>query len=129
MSQTKPLFTFLLLGGLALSACAPEPAGSDSAPEANCNKRYEAACDGTCVSLSDIYHCGSCDNQCSPYQRCVEGACSPSCSQGQLVCRDNTQQTICVDPAVDVNHCGACDNACASDQACMDGACVSTTSG
>jgi VCBS repeat protein/stigma-specific protein Stig1 len=79
-----------------------------------------AVCSDLCVNLdSDPDHCGSCDNECSSGEPCIDGVCGEPCPSGTERCGD-----ACVDLATDPDHCGDCAFACAADLACSEGSCV-----
>lgn len=72
-----------------------------------------------CVNLaSDSANCGMCNNICPAGQRCSNGTCTVSCSQGTTDCTGT-----CRDLQSDNLHCGACDRACADGQVCSMGTC------
>jgi hypothetical protein len=75
------------------------------------------ACDGGCVSLSDIRSCGSCGNDCTrlPFASatglaCVAGHCSYACAAGHADCADSGAG--CPTDLHQPSNCGACGVIC-----------------
>jgi hypothetical protein len=79
-------------------------------------------CGGTCVSiLSELDHCGACDNKCvGATAACVGGSCICQ-GEGMDYCAAG-----CQDVSSDVNNCGTCGKVCDPNQfnACVGGRCV-----
>jgi hypothetical protein len=93
-------------------------------------------CDGTADEtfnlMTDVAHCGACNQPCPIGQRCCDGACfnvrsdethcgmcGMACGAGQQCCAG-----ACVDPQVDSAHCGPSCVQCGAGQACCAGACA-----
>ncbi len=76
-------------------------------------------CQGQCVALNDIHHCGMCDNACSKNQVCKFTEEGFECRDEVLTAKDCMKnQSFCNQQCIDkINdqHCGACDNDCTQD--------------
>ena len=67
-----------------------------------------AECGGNCIDLSANHsHCGSCGNECEPFEACSGGACVLECPPGEIVC-----EGACVDISSDIMNCGGCGVVC-----------------
>jgi hypothetical protein len=74
-------------------------------------------CGDECVDLlTDVEHCGECDNLCPVGGDCVEGDCV--CPDGEEDCGG-----VCTDTQITYEHCGECDHSCVNNQICVEGAC------
>jgi hypothetical protein len=84
-------------------------------------------CGTQCVDTNgDLFHCGSCPNECTNNQRCVSGACvanSTDCPTGLTACGADKGRSSCFNLQTDATHCGACGTVCAPDQLCIAGKC------
>lgn len=75
-------------------------------------------CEGECVDLStNPDHCGSCEGECAPGERCESGNCL--CPSGTEVCGET-----CRDTTRDPLHCGQCDQRCEAEERCEGSLCV-----
>ena len=73
-------------------------------------------CDGACVNTqTDVSHCGTCGNQCSEEQACLNATCG--CGAGLTICGDT-----CVRLGTR-NNCGACGDRCEPGTLCEAGHC------
>lgn len=77
-----------------------------------------AWCGGSCRALlTDVNHCGGCDNACGDNGECAGGGCACTEASGMDYC----DGAGCVDFTSDEQHCGGCDSAC--DGMCRAGSC------
>jgi hypothetical protein len=83
----------------------------------------------TCLEiLNSDMHCGSCENVCGAYEKCIDGVCRPSAVEYDPCWCGTTNCGIggnieCRDLANDVENCGGCGIACGSESECVDGIC------
>lgn len=87
---------------------------------------------GVCTTNldKDPLHCGSCDNECPPWNSdingsffCTQGRCQLICDVGTNDCNgfvdDGCESNLRIDP----NNCGACGVQCAAGDPCFEGQC------
>jgi len=92
-------------------------------------------CEGWCVSLSSVEHCGACGVRCpsdtaNASPACVMGACRFRCAPSHQDCDGVAENGCESERASDPAHCGRCRNACTADGGearCMGGACTTLT--
>lgn len=109
--------------------------GNRCAPGCNPNQRCPeglVCCQGACLdTLSDVTHCGACDNTCSGGQgvyACVSGQCTVSRCNAPFADCDGSGQNGCeVNLVTSAAHCGGCNMPCATrlgtQVACVGGTC------
>ncbi len=113
--------------GKCANACPP----SATCEAGNCKCATGKLCTGKCVDTQvDAKNCGQCGNDCAGGDggssggtwSCVAGACSLSCTGGQIACNG-----ACFDPQATDTHCGTCNNDCTTTSAsCCTGSCANT---
>ncbi len=131
--------------GAPTNDAAPTIDGACTSPTTKCTSDAGAVCVNT---QSDLNHCGSCTNACTPGDagslapgpnnpdagiaydsgigwmlgspECEAGACNVTCASGFSDCNG-----ICFDTQNFHDHCGTCATACTSSQWCNAGNCCS----
>jgi hypothetical protein len=107
------------------SGGGPSTGGSGGAPP-TCSNGLQPCTDPdtgvtTCLDLiSNVDHCGTCDNACGAGNHCSQGIC---CAPQEEACADGGGEE-CFDLSQSNDHCGTCLHACAENEACADGACT-----
>ena len=93
-------------------------AGTCPAGFADCNGEPGDGCE---ADLTDVAHCGSCENRCASNGRanteptCEAGACGPHVCRTDFADCDGVELTGCeVDLRDDATNCGACARSCLS---------------
>lgn len=114
--------------------CIDEGAGYECAVP--CSRFGKTQCNvfgsKQCVDLlSDIYHCGGCNNACpnpgpNQVRSCNKGLCELECAPGFADCNGSAADGCEVNLKTHAGNCGACGNACdvAGGQPCVEGKCL-----
>jgi len=85
-------------GACAIESCYPGWADCDGAVANGCEQD---------ITVPD--HCGSCQNQCTPDQKCADGACVASCPALTSDCSGT-----CADLGSSPGHCNVCTTTCSA---------------
>lgn len=122
----------LLLSGLlvCLGACeVKQDLGHNQSP-VTC-QQSEVDCSGTCTTLADDSHCGSCDTSCAQGQHCGNGSCFSCAASAPNYCPYPNGGGSCSDLVTDNLNCGWCGHACdeLAGQTCSNGTCTTTATG
>lgn len=119
------------------STDAATDASTDAASDAGTDAGDDASADGGCVAdlTSDVSHCGSCSNACTPsyiylyhdVAACVASQCTYVCAPSWADC--NGTQIPFLDHcetylATDTKNCGACGKKCKGSETCVAGVCT-----
>lgn len=129
--------------GTCGNACAPgqqclspvDVYGNPLSPRCVCGPG-ETLCGGACVNLlTDLRHCGACENECRRYKDTIDdtvvpvcryGSCSIECRLGFADCNGDVGDGCEAHLTTDQQNCGACGNACNAliGQPCIGGQCA-----
>ncbi|MFA5625452.1 MAG: hypothetical protein WC966_10440 [Bradymonadales bacterium] len=73
----------------------------------DCNQDLRDGCEQNL--WYDNENCGACNNVCSIATTCIDGKCTPGCSEGETVCDYSELERVCVDlSATNMSSCGVC---------------------
>ena len=118
-------------GGTSSSSGSTLDAGTDGGGQDPCAADDQIRCAGSdaCIDpMTDVAHCGTCDNACAEGALCVLGSCETTCASPLVRC--GQAPGVCADLTTSSANCGACGTTCPAGPnqiaSCADSTCAAS---